>query len=101
MTDDYKNREIDEKHLAVMNAIGVVKGIALETKDQATKTNGRVNKLEKWRAYLAGGGAVLSAVVIMVLIPVAVSFLKSSIDINNQVSSAIEAEFRKLQIEIE
>ena len=31
------------------------------------KTNGRVIKLEKWRAFLAGGMAVVSAILIPIL----------------------------------
>ena len=34
---------------------------------QATKTNGRVNELEDWKAYISGGLAVIT----IVLIPIA------------------------------
>lgn len=33
--------------------------------DQTTKTNGRVNKLENWRWFLAGGLALLSFSIIV------------------------------------
>jgi hypothetical protein len=41
-----------------------VRGAILE---QAKKTNGRVSKLESWRAYLTGGLAVLSLIVTILL----------------------------------
>lgn len=56
----YNNREIDH-HVADIRAS--LSRIEMQT----TMTNGRVNKLEKWRAFLAGCMTVLTAVVVPIL----------------------------------
>ena len=68
MTEPYQNREIDQKHQALMGAIADVKTITMETREQAIKTNGRVGKLEQWRSYITGGLAVLVVMMLPILI---------------------------------
>ena len=47
----------------------------VEIKEQTTKTNGRVTKLENWRNYITGGLAVLTLLVIPVLLLVVAKLL--------------------------
>lgn len=59
----YSNRELDamfktlndkseERHKDVMKEL-------IEIKQQTTKTNGRVSKLEAWRSWMVGAGAII------------------------------------------
>jgi len=57
-----KEKEIQEIHQAVLGT-GNQDGILHQTR----KTNGRVNKLEKWRNMLVGGAIVLTSATGLVL----------------------------------
>lgn len=52
--EPYSNREIREMHRDIVSRLDRIEA-------QTTKTNGRVNKLENWRAYMAGTIAVIVA----------------------------------------
>lgn len=56
----YSNREIREKWHDITNSLS---RIELQT----SLTNGRVDKLERWRAFLAGCMTVITAFVVPVL----------------------------------
>lgn len=51
MDEQLTDREI--KHM-----LSDIKAIAIETRDQAVKTNGRVTRLELWQARLEGAGTM-------------------------------------------
>lgn len=38
-------------------------GVMQDIRDQVTRTNGRVTALEKWKAYVVGGTAVIVALI--------------------------------------
>lgn len=57
MDAPYSNREIQEFFKDIKESLE-----RIET--QTSKTNGRVSKLENWRAYLTGSIVVLSTVVL-------------------------------------
>jgi hypothetical protein len=54
MNPDYSNREIDTMFHEVNGKLDQILA-------QTTKTNGRVNSLEKWRYILTGGMIVIGA----------------------------------------
>jgi len=47
-----------------------------KTLDQTIRTNGRVTKLEQWRSYLLGAGAVIIMMIISVFIPLIDTLIK-------------------------
>lgn len=59
MNSTYSKELIDAKLDNILHRINEVKEIAVATHNQTLKTNGRVNKLEGWRSWLAGVIAVL------------------------------------------
>lgn len=66
--EPYQNREIDEM-------IRDIKETLARIEIQTTKTNGRVNELEKWRWMILGAFALFS----MILFPIALLFIKNLI----------------------
>lgn len=56
----YSNREIQEFFKDIKESLGRIE-------NQTVKTNGRVTKLENWRAYSNGAIAVIVLVVVPVL----------------------------------
>lgn len=56
----YENREIREFFKDIQSSLD-----RIET--QTVKTNGRVSKLENWRAYSAGALAVITLVIVPIL----------------------------------
>lgn len=61
MTEDpFSNREITEMFKDITNGLTRVEA-------QTTKTNGRVNDMEKWRAFMTGAMAVLTTLVVPIL----------------------------------
>ena len=83
---DYSKREIDlivtgiKQHIDDKdhNHEETLKKILTQT----TKTNGRVNRLENWRAYLVGAWAVVSFIVIPGL---AYIYTQEKTDLQNQI----------------
>ncbi len=61
MEKDYSKRELDTHFQEVKDQL-------IEIKFQVMKTNGRVTKLENWRWMIVGGGAVIMATVIPLII---------------------------------
>lgn len=66
--EQYRNREIDEKFNAVHAKLDSILTVASDTKDQAIKTNGRVNKLESWKSFMQGGLAIVTILLVPVLL---------------------------------
>jgi hypothetical protein len=56
-----------ELRLTLASIESEVKGIAMETRDQARKTNGRVSRLENWRWLLLGMGSITTIVLLPIL----------------------------------
>lgn len=54
----------------IRHILNDIKSELKELKEIATKTNGRLTKLELWRSYIAGA----MAVVILLLIPLVLKF---------------------------
>lgn len=71
----YTKREEDQWRESVSSVLNEILG-------QTKKTNGRVTKLEVWRGILLGGGAVVTAIVI----PLVVYIFNSKI---NDLSSGV------------
>ena len=79
-SDPYSREMVDEKLKAILDAIHEVKDIAIETRDHASKTNGRVTRLEatcitdkdleeikSWKSYATGAVAVIVCVILPLL----------------------------------
>jgi hypothetical protein len=61
------NAELRLTLASIESEISEVKGIAMETRDQARKTNGRVSRLENWRWLLLGMGSITTIVLLPIL----------------------------------
>jgi hypothetical protein len=64
------NDKMDEK-------FGDVRTILIEIKEQTTKTNGRVNKLERWQSFMMGGLAILTILVLPILFIIVSAIISS------------------------
>lgn len=82
MEKEYQNREIDEMFKDVKATLD-----RIET--QTTKTNGRVNTLEKWQYYVKGG----LGIVVLLMVPIAIYFINqtiSSASRHSEIQAAVE-----------
>lgn len=61
--EQYSNREIREMFKDVQSSLNRIES-------QTTRTNGRVNKLENWRSYMAGAIGV-----IVIIFPIVIKLL--------------------------
>ncbi len=65
---EYKDMEAFSKLTDKMDEkFSDIRTILVEVKDQTTKTNGRVNKLERWQSFMMGGLAILTVLVLPIL----------------------------------
>lgn len=60
MNENYTNREIDSHFKEIKETLS-----RIET--QTIKTNGRVSKLEGWRAYVTGALAVSGIIILLIV----------------------------------
>ncbi len=51
-------------HVSVNDALNTIQKTLTKVLEQTEKTNGRVSKLENWKAYILGAVAVLTALVL-------------------------------------
>lgn len=65
------------------------------TKEQCIQTNGRVKKLELWKAMLIGAWGVISIVLISIIIPLAQNYLKGDKSVKTEVQSVMSQYFNK------
>lgn len=65
---DYTNREIDHINKDIISRLDRIE-------QQTIKTNGRVSALERWMFICLGGGSVVTALVL----PLIVQFLKNTL----------------------
>ena len=79
MEQPYQNREIKEM-------FGDLKTDLKRIEDQTTKTNGRVNALEKWKYISMGATSILSIIVV----PILSWALWVLVNIQGQVHSAVD-----------
>lgn len=77
--EPFKNREILEMFGDVQRGISRIEA-------QTTKTNGRVNSLEKWRYISMGGISVLTTIVV----PILAWALWILVNIQTQVHTAVD-----------
>lgn len=70
MDKDYSNREIDMMFRETKESLAELKNILLEIKEQTTKTNGRVTRLEFWKEGLTAkvSGIVASITIAWILL---------------------------------
>lgn len=64
----FTNREIKTMFQGQADQIKEVHADVKSVLEQATKTNGRVGKLENWQSFMRGGLAILALMVVPVLI---------------------------------
>lgn len=89
MADDsnYSKREIDSQHNEVIDFLRRIEA-------QTVKTNGRVNKLEAWRALLIGGWVVVTTFVLPLMIYTYISQItdikSQMVDINTKIERQSE-----------
>ncbi len=67
--ESYTCREIDLLINPVLNKLE-------EIHEQCKKTNGRVNKLEKWQAFIKGGLTILTLMVVPIMIALIIQWIK-------------------------
>ena len=92
MEGDYQNREIDERFLTLEQKMEERHADQIQylqrIEGQTTKTNGRVNKLENWQAYIKGG----LAVIVLLLVPIAIYFIQQTLSdasLHDEVQQAV------------
>ncbi len=67
-SQQYSKREEDAWRDEVRTRLGRIE-------EQTTKTNGNVRKLQLWRAYILGGMAMLSVLLVGILIPIVAALI--------------------------
>ena len=83
----YRNREIDSMFLALTNKLDAMQSTLMEhnqdtnrkldsVEAKVTETNGRLKKIELWKAYVQGALLILGIIVGSVLIPLGVEAVK-------------------------
>jgi hypothetical protein len=72
----YSKREIDMCFEQVNSKLDALGGVLSEVHDQVTKTNGRVQVLERWRMFITGGLTVLGLLFVPVLITMVENWMK-------------------------
>jgi len=70
MEEMYTKREEDTYRKTVLDSL-----TRIET--QTIKTNGRVNKLENWRSYMAGAIAIITILLLPILFLIISAYLQS------------------------
>lgn len=69
------NAELRLSLAGIESEIAEVKGIAMETREQAKKTNGAVASLKLWRSYIVGFCACLFLFIVSIGIPLLAALL--------------------------
>ena len=101
-SDPYSREMVDEKLKAILEAIHEVKAIAIETRDHASKTNGRVTKLEATcitdddlddvKSFMSSTKtvqAIIGSIIIAIVLPVFAYFAVQEEQLNVQVQAHI------------
>lgn len=82
MDTPFTNREITEMFGDVKQALGRIE-------EQTTKHNGRMSRLEEWKAYITGGLAVLMVIILPILTWALVALVNMPDQINEAVDNAL------------
>lgn len=86
----YSNRELDQKFDQLTDAMAEMKEDIMQVLErieaQTTKTNGRVSKLEGWRAWITGGLAVSG----IIILPLATYVLYEVANLHDTVQAAVQ-----------
>ena len=88
--EHYTKNEIDLMHTPMIDKLD-------EILDQTKLTNGRIGKLERWRAYITGG----LAVVIIILLPLLIWTLSQLINVDEKINNGLQKELSKYEVIIE
>lgn len=83
----YRNREIDSMFLALTNKLDAVQATLMthyqdtnrkldSVEAKVTETNGRLKKIELWKAYVQGALVILGVIVGAIIIPLGVDAVK-------------------------
>ena len=102
MDSSYSREMVDEKLQRILDAVHEVKSIAIETRDQAMKTNGRVTKLEAvcvtqdslepFSDFMASTKtiqALIGAIILAIVLPTLAYFAVQEENLNVQIQAHI------------
>ena len=105
--EPYSREMVDEKLQRILDAVHEVKDIAIETRDQARTTNGRVTKIEStylveddleimkdWMSSSKTIVSLIGAIIIAVVLPVFGYFAYEETQLNIQVQSHLATQIK-------
>lgn len=95
------NTELRITLAGIESEIGDVKSIAIETRDQAVKTNGSVANVKEDLAFWRGALWVMGAVIVFIVLPILGYALYQVVNIPTIVQTSIQTDLNNYNVKVQ